>query len=193
MTAAMASCPDAPKKAKSTFARFTNILDHENIKYWSLSNGCTAGFYFNVESAEVVLFRLSGRGHIHWSCATEAVTFDRSDWGKFRECCKNFEFSNRLDFFSPEAYRHKWKNHASPQLTHRVRATHFSEDQLSLRISTTTTDDGASDHKENGQVMYIYTNWNQLKQYFNQIHELFQKVEKIKEMDGIKQRLEELF
>ncbi|KAK3563895.1 hypothetical protein QTP86_004830 [Hemibagrus guttatus] len=140
----------------------------------------------NTESAEVVLFSLSGRGHIHWSCATEAVTFDRSDWQKFRKCCKNFEYIVRLNLFSPEAYRHKWKNHASPQLTYRVRATNFSEDQVSLCISTTTTDDSASDNKENDEVMYICTNWNELKQYFNQIDELFQKVEKIKEMEEIK-------
>ncbi len=184
-------CPNAPKKAHPFLARIEKMLEHEKIQYWVMSNGCTAGVFFDAEKGTVLLFKFSVPGHIHWSRATESVTFNEGDWKKFRKWCKDFDYIVRMDFFSPDAYRHKW-NSTSLQCKYHIRAMNFSKNQVSLRCAAVLTGDNAPDNTENCEVRYDRTSWHDLQRYFRQIDELFQKTGRDKEMMQIKVKLEDL-
>ncbi|GAA6072950.1 uncharacterized [Tachysurus ichikawai] len=140
-----------------------------------MSNGCTAGFHFNAESNNATLFKLSVPDHKHWSKATEAVTFDRSDWNKFHKWCKDFDYIVREDF-SPEVYEHKWWSDCTTQhQIYCIEARNISKDQLSLYVSTMIFGGFTSDKKEKYEVRFDPISWHDLHRFFNHIDYFFRK------------------
>ncbi|KAF5880254.1 Actin cytoskeleton-regulatory complex protein PAN1 [Clarias magur] len=189
----MAACPDAPKKSMATLTRILTFSEHEKIQYWGLTNGCTTGFIFN-EEKDVTLFKLSEPGRIHWSKATERITFDQLNWKKFRKWCKDLEYYIVQDVFSPEAFKRKWRSKSSPQDTYHMRLTNFAKNEVSLHCyNMIFGDDWLEVNKHSGCVRYDRTSWEELRCCFKQIDDLFLQLERNKETSEIKLRLTDLF